>query len=356
MNSFQDTEKFVEGKEVFCGIDVHLNSWSICFFCDGEVVEKHRIFPKYEQLFNILRTHFGTARSISLVYEAGFSGYWLYRKLTVDGYRCMVTPPNRIPRQDDRVKTDRRDAEKLARYLAAGILKTVAVPSTVAESDRRLLRRRSRLVRKQTQIKNQIKSFLNLYGFEKPASIRSFWSKAYMDWLQNLRFEMESDDYILKGMLRDFRRSREDLVELTRHIKHLAHGSQYCDSYRKLTALRGVGLITAMTFLLELFDISRFANAAKFSSYLGMSPSQHSSGEQVHMGPISRQGNSYLRYVLVESAWTAIRHDPSLKDKYNRIRARGTNGNKAIVAVARTLAIRLRRCLLDGVEYQASVA
>jgi transposase len=356
MKSFQNTEKFVEGKEVFCGIDVHLNNWSICFYCDGEVVEKHRLFPKYENLLHLLKSHFGTARAMSIVYEAGFSGFWLYRRLTADGYRCMVTPPNRIPRQGDRVKTDRRDAEKLARFLAAGLLKNVIVPSPETESHRRLLRRRSRLVRKQTQIKNQIKSFLNLYGFEKPDSIRSPWSKAYMEWLQNLRFEQESDSFILSGMLRNCRQIREELAELTRYIRRLAYGNQYYDSFNRLTALRGVGLVTAMTFLLELFDISRFGNTAKFSSYLGMSPSQHSSGDQVHMGAISRQGNSHLRYVLVESAWTVIRHDPSLREKYNRIRARGTNGNKAIVAVARSLAIRLRRCLLDGVEYNTSVA
>lgn len=355
MKSFQDTEKFVKGKEVFCGIDVHLNSWSICFFCDGEVVEKHRIHTRYEYLVHLLKTNFRTARIISIVYEAGFSGYWLYRRLTIDGYHCIVTPPNRIPRQGDKVKTDRRDAEKLARYLAAGLLKHVVVPPPETESHRRLLRRRSRLVRKQTQIKNQIKSFLNLYGFEKPDSIRTYWSKAYMGWLQDLRFEQESDNFILNGMLRNCRQVREELAELTRYIRRLAYSTPYYDSFKRLTALQGVGLVTAMTYLLELFDISRFRNTAKLSSYLGMSPSQHSSGDQIHMGAISRQGNSYLRHVLVESAWTVIRHDPHLREKYNRIRARGTNGNKAIVAVARSLAIRLRRCLLDGVDYQVAV-
>jgi len=99
-----------------------LNHWSICFFCDGEVVEKHSIHPRYEVFLYLLKNQFGTAKTMSIVYEAGFSGFWLYRKLTDDGYKCMVTPPNRIPTQRDKIITDRRDVEKLARYLAAGIL------------------------------------------------------------------------------------------------------------------------------------------------------------------------------------------------------------------------------------------
>lgn len=356
MQYFKSTKNFIEGKAVFCGIDIHLNHWSICFFCDGEVVEKHSIHPRYDVFLYLLKNQFGTAKTMSIVYEAGFSGFWLYRKLTADGYKCMVTPPNRIPTQRDKIKTDRRDAEKLARYLAAGILKTVFVPPPETESHRRLLRRRSRLVRKQTQIKNQIKSFLNLYGLTKPDSIRTYWSKAYMQWLKDLRFEQECDNFILNGLLRNCTQVREELAELTRYIRRLAYSTQYHDSFKRLTALRGVGLVTAMTFLLELFNISRFTNTSRFSSYLGMTPSQHSSGEHIHLGAISHQGNSYLRHVLVESAWTVIKHDPHLREKYNRIRVKGTNGNKAIVAVARSLAVRLRRCLLDGVDYQTTVA
>jgi len=110
-----------------------------------------------------------------------------------------------------------------------------------------------------------------------------------------------------------------------------------------------------MTFLLELFDLNRFRSTSHFCSYLGLTPSQHSSGESVHLGRITRQGNSHLRNVLIESAWTVIKHDPHLRDKYNRIRAKATNGNKAIVAVARSLAVRLRRCLLDEVEYVVGI-
>jgi transposase len=148
---------------------------------------------------------------------------------------------------------------------------------------------------------------------------------------------------------------RQELARLTRYLRTLSQSPDYKNSYDHITKLRGVGLITAMTFLLELFDLVRFSNTRRFSSYLGLTPSQHSSGENIHLGHISREGNVHLRRVLIESAWTVIKHDPHLRNKYNRIRAKGTNGNIAIVAVARSLAVRLRRCLLDEIDYAVGI-
>ena len=154
MRYYKDIEEFIKSKAVFVGIDVHHKHWYLCFFSDGEVLEKMNIHSQYPILLNLLKTRYRTAGCIRLVYEAGFSGFWLYRNLIKDGYFCIVTPPNRIPKIDRKVKTDKRDAEKLARFLSAGILKEVTVPSKAAEADRRLIRRRRQLVKKQTRIKN----------------------------------------------------------------------------------------------------------------------------------------------------------------------------------------------------------
>jgi transposase len=290
-----------------------------------------------------------------VVYEAGFSGFWLYRKLVADGYDCIVTPPNRVPKSSDKVKTDKRDAEKLAQYLAAGILKAVAVPSPRAEADRRIGRRRRQLVRTQTRCKNQIHSFLHLHGHSKPDQTGTYWSKAYMEWLSRLEFECESDSFLIESLIDRYRSVRDELAKVTRQLRQLSRDPRYTDDFQRLIALPGVGLITAMTFILELFDLPRFKKTTQFSSYLGLTPSQHSSGEHVRLGRITREGNTYLRHVLIESAWTVIRHDPHLRAKFYRIRAQGTKANKAIVAVARSLAIRLRRCLLDQCQYVIGV-
>ena len=355
MKYYKDSRKFVEGKVVFCGIDVHRTHWIVCFYCDAEVVEKMRLHAKYPVLRHAFLSGYASAREIRVVYEAGFSGFWLYRKLVADGYDCMVTPPNRIPKSGDKVKTDKRDAVKLAQYLAAGILKAVAVPSPREEADRRIGRRRRQLVKEQTRSKNRIHSFLHLYGYNKPDHIGTCWSKAYMEWLSRLTFEYESDSFLLKSLIGRYQSVRDELATVTWHLRQLSRDPRYAANFKRLTAMSGVGLITAMTFLLELFDLPRFKKATQFSSYLGLTPSQHSSGEHVRLGHITREGNAYLRHVLIESAWTVIRHDPHLRAKFYRIRAQGTKANKAIVAVARSLAIRLRRCLIDECQYVIGV-
>jgi len=351
MRYFKGIKKFVQDKAVFCGIDVHISHWNLCFICDDEIVEKIRIDANYVKLKALLLMSYSTARVIKIVYESGFSGFWLYRSLVKDGYHCTVTPPSKIPVDGDRVKTDRRDAMKLAKYHSAGLLKSLAVPPENIESDRRVCRKRRQLTKDRTRAKNRIKSFLALFGISKPESIRSAWSGAYLSWLDDLEFESESDRFTLGQLLKMYRHIRAQLAEVTRFIRQLSRSVKYDKNYRLLTSLRGVGLITAMTFLLEIFDFKRFANERKFASYLGLTPAQHSSGDKVRLGHITRQGNAHLRNLLVESAWTVIRYEPALRDKYERIKAPGTNGKKAIVAVARTLAIRLRRCLLEKQEY-----
>lgn len=355
MQFYKGIEKFVKGKAVFVGIDIHDHRWAICFYCEGEVLERVRMRGNYPDLLRLLRNRYGEANCIRLVYEAGFSGFWLYRSLNRDGYDCIVTPPNRIPKTGQKIKTDKRDAETLARYLAVGILKQVTVPSTVAEAERRLIRRYKQLVKKQTRCKNQIRSFQHVHGLSKPDEIRCHWSRAYMQWLENLPFEEKSDIFLLHSMIQSYYHVRKELASVIRYLRKLAKSSKYMKNYKILTAVKGVGLITAMTFLLEIFDFTRFRNEKSFSSFLGLTPSQFSSGEHVRLGNISKEGNAHLRHVLVESAWTVIKHDPHLRDKYNRIRAKGTNGNQAIVAVARSLAIRLRACIVYQNEYHYAV-
>ena len=350
MSRIKDIKTFVIGKAVFCGMDVHKNHWNLCFVCDGEIVQKIRMDVNFTRLQFLLQ-NYSRCRTIKFVYEAGFSGFWLYRSLVDSGYDCIITPPNKMQNSGDKVKTDKRDAQKLATYLAAGLLKSVYVPPKDIEGDRRVIRRRKQLSKMQTRAKNHIRSFLNLHGITTLSTIKRAWSLQYMSWLENLELEHPSEKFTLLQLIKTYRRIREDLLEVTRFIRSLARSNKYIKNFKLLTSVRGVGLITAMTFLLEIFDFRRFSNEREFSSYLGLTPSQFSTGDKVRLGHITRQGNAHLRHLLVESAWTVIRHDPFLQQKYDRIKARGTNGKKAIVGVARSLAIRLRRCLLDNSEY-----
>ena len=354
MKYYQKINEFVENKNVFLGIDVHLKTYDICVVCDGEVVEKTKIRADYTLLKNILH-QYKNCRHIKIAYEAGFCGFWLYRNLVKDKYDCMVTPPGLTPRVSDRVKTDKRDAQKLAFSLSAGFLKAVWVPPQTVESDRQVIRCRAKLVKKQTRTKNQIRSFLNLHNLKKPEYIKNNWTKAYIHWLEQIEFGHESDHFHFSKLVQEYKRLATDLVETNLFLRKMAKSEEYNRKYKILTSLRGVGLITAMCFILEIYDFGRFSSTDKFGAYLGLTPSQFSSGPHIWMGHITRQGNAHLRRVLVESAWTVIRHDPHLRAKYDRIRAKGENGKKAIVAVARSLAIRLRAAILQDTEYVIGV-
>jgi transposase len=355
MKYFKCIDKFVENKMVFCGIDIHKHHWNLCYYSDGEVVEKLRINGLSKRLLGHTESHYSTARNIHFVYEAGFSGFHLYRNLKDSGYPCTITPPNRVLAAHDKVKTDKRDAQKLAQLLASGLLKKVFVPPLSSEADRQLLRLRNSYQKKLTRVKNQIKSHLHLHGLTQSPEHTRKWTKRYIQWLEGLEFKEPNLRFILDHYLLEYHFHRNQIADLTKRIRELSRTDAYQIHFKRLVACKGIGLITAMTFLLELHDIIRFPSAAKFSSYLGLTPSQYSSGNHVRLGHITREGNSHLRRVLIESAWTVIRHDPFLKEKYGRIRAKGTNGKKAIVAVARSLAVRLRRCLLDEVSYETGI-
>jgi len=355
MKYLKDIERFVENKVVFCGVDVHRNDNKLCYLCDGEIVEKVVVNGAVGGIIEHTKELYSKAKEIRFVYEAGFSGFHLYRALTANGYDCIVTPPSRIPRMADKVKTDKRDAQKLAQFHAGGLLRSVWVPPLQIDSDRHYIRLRDRYQKKLSRVKSQIKSQLRLHGKHWSPASGGYWTKRYIRWLESLEFHNESLGLILDEYLSEYRYLRNRVATLTRRIKELSRSEAYHTSYIRLTACRGVGLITAMTFLLEIWDMSRFKSVEAFGSYLGMTPSQHSSGEHVRHGHITREGNARVRKVLVESAWTVIRHDPFLRAKYQRIKSRGTNGKKAIVAVARSLAIRFRRCLLNEEPYVLGV-
>jgi len=356
MKSFEDIKNFVASKMVYCGIDIHKHHWNLCFFCDGIIVEKLTIDSDFHLLLRHTQRFYSSAQKIHFVYEAGFSGFHLQRQLAGRNYDCTITPPNRVPQSHDKVKTDKRDANKLAQFLASGLLKKVYVPPLSVEADRQILRLRKGCQQKLTRVKNQIKSYLNLHGCYSYPVNGSKWSKNYISWLESLEFELPTQRFVLQEYLKEFYYFQNRIAELTCRLREMAEQKAYQKNYKRLVACKGIGLITAMTFLLEVHDFHRFPSAEKFTSYLGLTPSQFSSGDHVRLGHITREGNSHVRCALVESTWTVIRHDPFLCDKYNRIRAKGTNGKKAIVATARSLAVRLRRCLLDDADYVVGVA
>jgi len=292
---------------------------------------------------------------VLVVYEAGFSGFWLHDEVVAWGGACIVVPPSRIPVESgNRIKTDRRDSAKLAQLAATGQVARVWVPTLCQRQDREVLRERRRMVRQIRQVQCQIKALLHCYGLEVPCR-PGRWSLVFVSRLWQLRFASESMQESFGRLLQRYQFLRDQIAAQTKLVRVMAGGEDYSEKVAWLSSLPGIGVLTAMELLVELGDISRFERADQVAAYVGLTPSEYSSGASVHRGHISRCGKAAVRSRLVEASWIAIRYDHELATVYVRLRAR-CGGKRAIVAVARRLLLRVRRVWLDGRCYRPATA
>jgi transposase len=353
MVSIRTNPDFFKGRQVFVGIDVHKSNWTLTAICDGELVYDGTIAADFTRLHSIL-SRFGQA-TVHTVYEAGGFGFWLHDLLLEEGYDSVVTPPSLVPRLGGRVKTDRRDSRKLASMLAAGFLKRVYVLSPEDRADRELVRTRNQIERHRKRVQAQIKAKLLFYGVSKPDDLNDRWSREYLEWLENIPWPYENLKSSMGHLLRLFRYLDGQYKAMNREIGQLARTEKYRGRVRILTTVPGIAVYTAMSILVELQDVERFRRAEEIASFLGLTPSQYTTSHWIRFGHITRCGNVHLRKALIESSWTLIRYDKAMLHKYERLRRQTGSGKKAIVGIARTLAIRIRRLLLDNQEYALGV-
>lgn len=343
---------FAKGKPIYVGLDVHKRAWTVTVLCQGEELYHATVVPDPAALVRLLKRF--EASEVHTVYEAGPTGYWLHDALAEAGVDSMVTPPSLVPRIGGRVKTDRRDSKKLASMLAGGFLRRIHVLTAEERAHRQLLRTRNQIERHRRQTQNQIKSLLLFHGKRAPATLRERWSEAHLHWMESLSWEYRTLKTSIDAMLTMYRNLTEQYKELTHEIELLALTDKYRERAGLLTQIPGIGIFTAMAILIELQNIERFRRADQLASFLGLTPSQHSSGERIRMGHITRCGNYEVRTRLVESSWTLIRYDAGARATYERIKHQTGSGRKAITAIARRLALRIRRVLLDKAPYRLS--
>ena len=341
-------ERNSEKETLFVGIDLHLRTWHVTGVIDDTELFNRGIPGALWNLERLLRRH--KEYHIKAVYEAGYFGYWLCDELNACGVECIVTPPSLIPQEyGNKVKTDRRDSRKLAHLLSKGLLKKVYVPTEEERYHRQVLRRRHQLIRDRVRQQLRIKSELRLYGIATP-DIRGRWSKVYVRNLWNIRFSdpwMQESFYLL---LKTYEFLDNAVNEQTIRLKKLSQTDKYRELVEILMSVPGIGVITAMEFLLELVDVERFARAEQIAAYVGLTPSQYSSGDKIRMGHITKIGKPHLRAALIEASWQLIRKDERMRNVYDRISSRA-GGKRAIVGVARRLILCLRRMLLDFRTY-----
>ena len=241
-------------------------------------------------------------------YEAGPGGFALQRQLEAEGIECQVIAPALIPRRPgDRVKTDRRDARKLAELLRADLLTAVHPPTIDQEAVRDLCRAREGAVTDRTRARHRLAKLLLRRGI---AYDGRNWTLRHRRWLLTLRFEHPAAQATFDDYLRALEGVEERLRTLEQELAACAAGDDYREAVGLLRCFRGVDTVTAMTVLAELGDVTRFGSARQLMSYLGLTPSEYSSGARQRRGPITKTGNSHVRRILVESAWH-YRHPPA---------------------------------------------
>jgi transposase len=352
-NKMNNTRDYT-GKVVYMGLDVHKKSYSCVSICEGEIVKRDKLVANADSLLNYMNKFFPGAK-IKSAYEAGFSGFHLHRYLIKNGINNIVVHPASIEISSrDRVKTDKRDALKIASQLSAQRLRGIYVPELEQEAKRNVSRLRSTFWKSRQQVGARLKSLLFTQGLIEEDDK----TKLSKNWVMDKLLEIAE-----KGYPSDFLYSvnmyKEEWNHLTEKIKEIEkrlkiQGESEKDIHQIYTSVPGIGLVHARQLVNELGDMSQFRNEKQLFSYTGLTPSEYSSGEHVRQGHISRQGRAVLRKILVEASWVAIAKDPCLREIYDRISSK-CGVKRAIIGVARRLVGRMRSCLLSGKLYEIDI-
>ena len=345
----QNKKVLVRGKEVYIGVDVHKESWHVTARTEGEEVFHGGIPSQYHALRRLLDRF--KDRRIKVAYEAGPCGFWLHDNLSRDGIEVLVVPPSLIPIESgNKVKTDKRDSRKLAKLLESNLLKRVYVLTEEERIDRELLRTRRQMVEHRNDVARQIKSKLLFYGVTSPFAPRHGWGQSYLRWLKGLDLKREELRACFESLIDLYEYLTEQLLRMNQRVKELSQSLKYRERVRLLCTVPGIGTLIAMEILVELQDMERFKRADELASYIGLTPSEFSTGQYVRQGRITRCGNKRVRTCLVESSWILIQKDPLMRLKYNQLK-QFKGAKRAIIAIARNLMIRIRRILLDKEPY-----
>jgi len=346
----------------YVGLDVHKETIVIAIAeeASGEANVLGKIPNDSLELLKVL-SRLGPRENLRCSYEAGPTGYGLYRSLRAAGIRCMVVAPSLVPeKKGNRVKTDRRDATKLAHFLRSGDLTAVYVPDEVSEAIRDLVRARFDAKKAEKVARHQLGHFLLRQG--RCYSGKSAWTKAHVDWIRRQQFEHKAQERVLVDYLHTVEEAEERVRRLGGDMAELASAWSLYALVQALQALRGVSFVAAVSLAAELGDISRFEHPGQLMAYVGLVPSEHTSGNSRHQGRITRTGNRNARWIVVESAWSyrfrpnmgaeirkrneavspevrriAWKAQERLNGKYRRLLARGKNQQRAMAAVAREL-------------------
>ena len=348
-----------QSSTLYVGMDVHKESIAVAYVAQAhgaEVISLGTIGTRQCDIDKLLRQLQSKSKQLVFVYEAGPCGYWLYRYLMNKGYVCWVVAPSLIPKKaGDRVKTDRRDAMQLARLMRSGDLTPVYVPAVDDEAIRDLSRAREDTLRDLKAAKLRLKAFLLRHDIRYTG--RANWSPAHLRWLSEVVCPTPAQHIVFQEYVQTVTEQTERLQRLEHELHEQVKTWRFAPVVEALQALRGVQFTVAVTTVAELGDLTRFENPRQLMNYLGLTPSEYSSGGRRQQGGITKTGNNHARRALVEGAWayrypakvsrhlqlrleklpTAIqaiswKAQVRLCKRYRQLMAKGKHANQVVVA------------------------
>ena len=345
--SFKDQHFYV-------GIDVHKKRWLLTVRQNGIRLRNESIDPSPETAHRFLQKHYPEG-IFHVVYEAGFCGFWICRRFRELGIDCIVVNPADVPttnKEKDR-KTDPVDSNKLARELESGSLRGIYIPKQEEQHLRSLCRLYRRQVQNTTRVKNRIKGQLYFNGIELP-SHSSHWSGRFIDYLYSLPMDNGPAKDYLTICLEELQQHRQRVLTIIRKLRHYVRSDRSAIILRNLLTVPGIGFKSAIVLYTEIIDIDRFRTFDQLKSLCGLVPSTNSSGEKEQTRGITYRRNQYLRHILIEAAWVAIRNDGALLQSFNRLACR-IKRQDSIVRIAVKLLRRIQHVWKNNQPYVKGV-
>jgi len=351
-----NTQNFIAHEfDIFGGLDVDKKSIAVTFMNQRGILRSFSMPNRTDHLLNYVGKQF-QGKKIAFAYEAGPTGWGLYDKLTAEGYPCVVAAPSMIPKvRGQRVKTNRLDSVRLSEDLRGGQLKSVHVPSESYRQLRQLVQLRDTFVKEIVATKLRIKALLLFEGLEFPkAPAGSQWSLIVRGKLKKLscspavRFKL---DQLMESLESTEKRALNTIKEIRRFYRQ---DPELCQAMALLKTIPGIGEIVASHVLARIGDPQQITNVRQLAGFIGLVPTEHSTGDRVARGAITRSGDGRLRSKLIQAAWSAIRQDPELREFYRSVyhrHPRDRGARKAIVAVARKLTTRIYAVLKQQRPY-----
>jgi transposase len=344
-------------KKLFIGLDIHKKNWAVTIRCLGMELSTFSMNPSPVELYRHLQKRYPNGQYFS-AYEAGFCGYWIHRQLEQLGVRNIVFHAADVPttHKEREKKNDKIDSRKIARELENNSLIGNYIPDEKFQQFRSLRRLRDRTAQNQTRTKNRIKGLLNFLGVKMPSQQEMpHWSSRFLSWLETVELSHSSSRDYLDLCLLELQEHRKRTSEIVRLLR------KYCKElglYQLLLNLRtvpGIGFVTAITLISEIMDMTRFSKFDHLASFFGLTPSVVSSGDKEANFGLTNRRNRYLRHVIIEAAWVAIRKDPALLCAFDEL-SRRMKKQDAIIRIAKKLLNRVRYVWNHQQEYVTGVA